>query len=66
MATTRAIHLKTEFPGPSPGRSSSGRQRVIADPLSLYLPIVAAEGRGSTLTDVDGNTFSTSPAASAA
>ncbi len=25
--------------------------------MSLYLPIVAAEGRGSTLTDVDGNTY---------
>jgi 4-aminobutyrate aminotransferase / (S)-3-amino-2-methylpropionate transaminase / 5-aminovalerate transaminase len=30
---------------------------VIAEPLSIYLPIVVAEGRGATLTDVDGNTF---------
>jgi 4-aminobutyrate aminotransferase / (S)-3-amino-2-methylpropionate transaminase / 5-aminovalerate transaminase len=30
---------------------------VVAEPLSIYLPIVVAEGRGATLTDVDGNTF---------
>jgi 4-aminobutyrate aminotransferase/(S)-3-amino-2-methylpropionate transaminase len=30
---------------------------VIAEPLSLYLPLVIAEARGATLTDVDGNTF---------
>src|SRR5207237_6016278 len=29
----------------------------VAAALAIYLPIVAAEGRGSTLTDVDGNTF---------
>ena len=29
----------------------------MADPLSVYLPIVIAEGRGATITDVDGNTF---------
>jgi 4-aminobutyrate aminotransferase/(S)-3-amino-2-methylpropionate transaminase len=30
---------------------------VIADPLGLYLPVVIAEGRGATITDVDGNSF---------
>jgi 4-aminobutyrate aminotransferase/(S)-3-amino-2-methylpropionate transaminase len=30
---------------------------VIAEPLSIYLPLVIAEARGVTLTDVDGNTF---------
>ena len=49
-----------------PRRSSSGRQRVVADPLSVYLPIVVAEATARRSTDVDGNTFSTSPAASAA
>ena len=33
------------------------RRRVVAEPLSVYVPVVAAEGRGATLTDVDGNTF---------
>ena len=30
---------------------------MIAEPLSIYLPLVIAEARGATLTDVDGNTF---------
>ena len=33
------------------------KERVVAAPLSLVHPVVAAEGRGATLTDVDGNTF---------
>jgi len=32
-------------------------EAVVSSALAVYLPIVAAEGRGSTLTDVDGNTF---------
>jgi 4-aminobutyrate aminotransferase/(S)-3-amino-2-methylpropionate transaminase len=57
MATTRAIHLNTEVPGPRSREIVERKERVIARPMSLYLPIVAAEGRGSTLTDVDGNTY---------
>ncbi len=57
MAMTRAIHLQTEIPGPLSREIIERKERVIADPMSLYLPIVAAEGRGSTLTDVDGNTY---------
>ena len=57
MATTRAIHLQTEIPGPRSRAIIERKERVVADPLSLYLPIIAAEGRGATLTDVDGNTF---------
>src|SRR6266540_3125779 len=57
MATTRAISLRTEIPGPNSREILARKERVIADPLALYLPVVAAEGRGSTLTDVDGNTF---------
>jgi 4-aminobutyrate aminotransferase/(S)-3-amino-2-methylpropionate transaminase len=30
---------------------------VVAAPLSVYLPIVIAEGEGALVTDVDGNTF---------
>jgi 4-aminobutyrate aminotransferase/(S)-3-amino-2-methylpropionate transaminase len=57
MATTRSIRLQTEIPGPRSRSIVERKERVVADPLSLYLPIVAAEGRGATLTDVDGNTF---------
>src|ERR1700704_314960 len=57
MAATRAIHLQTEVPGPKSREILERKARVVADPLSVYLPIVAAEGRGATLTDVDGNTY---------
>ena len=57
MAVTRSIHLATEIPGPRSLEIVARKERSVASPLSLYLPIVAAEGRGATLTDVDGNTF---------
>ncbi len=57
MAVTRAIHLKTEIPGPKSRAILDRKARVVADPLSIYAPIVIAEAHGVTLTDVDGNTF---------
>jgi len=57
MAATRAIRLQTEIPGPRSREILERKARVVAEPLSVYLPIVVAEGRGATLTDVDGNTF---------
>ena len=57
MATTRTIELRTAVPGPRSQAILERKDQVIADPLSIYLPVVAAEGRGATLTDVDGNTF---------
>jgi 4-aminobutyrate aminotransferase/(S)-3-amino-2-methylpropionate transaminase len=57
MATTKAIELRTEVPGPRSREILARKEKVVADPLSIYLPIVVAEGRGATLTDVDGNTF---------
>src|SRR5689334_14899610 len=57
MATTRAISLRTDVPGPKSRAILARKEQVVANPLSIYLPIVAAEGRGATLTDVDGNTF---------
>jgi 4-aminobutyrate aminotransferase/(S)-3-amino-2-methylpropionate transaminase len=57
MAAVRAIALKTEIPGPRSREITARLQAVVSSALSVYLPIVAAEGRGATLTDVDGNTF---------
>ena len=54
---TRAIELKTAIPGPKSREILERKERVVADPLSVVLPVVIDEGRGATLTDVDGNTF---------
>src|SRR2546421_2925770 len=57
MAMTRTIELKTAIPGPLSKQILARKEQVVADPLSVFLPVVIAEGRGATLTDVDGNTF---------
>jgi 4-aminobutyrate aminotransferase/(S)-3-amino-2-methylpropionate transaminase len=57
VATTRTIELRTDIPGPRSAEILARKERVVAEPLSIYLPLVIAEGRGATLTDVDGNTF---------
>ncbi|HVC88050.1 MAG TPA: 4-aminobutyrate--2-oxoglutarate transaminase [Gaiellaceae bacterium] len=57
MATTRTIDLRTEVPGP---RSREVLDRIaasVASPLAITFPVVAAQARGATITDVDGNTF---------
>ena len=57
MATTRTIEIRTDIPGPLSAEILARKERVVAEPLSIYLPLVIAEGRGATLTDVDGNTY---------
>jgi 4-aminobutyrate aminotransferase / (S)-3-amino-2-methylpropionate transaminase / 5-aminovalerate transaminase len=57
VATTRTIEIKTGLPGPRSAEILARKERVIAEPLSIYLPLVIAEASGATLTDVDGNTF---------
>src|SRR5436190_672586 len=57
MAMTRAIELKTAVPGPKSREILTRKERVVADPLSVFLRVVIEEARGATLTDVDGNTF---------
>ena len=57
MATTRTIEIRTDVPGPRSREILARKERVIAEPLSIYLPLVIAEARGANLTDVDGNTF---------
>ncbi|MES1248598.1 MAG: 4-aminobutyrate--2-oxoglutarate transaminase [Actinomycetota bacterium] len=57
MATTRAIDVHTAIPGPRSQEILARKERVVAQPLSVYLPVVVAEAHGARLTDVDGNTF---------
>jgi 4-aminobutyrate aminotransferase / (S)-3-amino-2-methylpropionate transaminase / 5-aminovalerate transaminase len=57
MAVTKSIEIRTEVPGPRSREIIARKERVVAAPLSLVHAVVAAEGRGATLTDVDGNTF---------
>ncbi|MEP7223342.1 MAG: 4-aminobutyrate--2-oxoglutarate transaminase [Actinomycetota bacterium] len=57
MAATRVIDLRTEIPGPRAREILEREQRAVARPLIVHTPIVAAEARGATITDVDGNTF---------
>jgi 4-aminobutyrate aminotransferase / (S)-3-amino-2-methylpropionate transaminase / 5-aminovalerate transaminase len=57
MAATKAIALRTRIPGPRSKEILDRKARVIADPLSIFLPVVIDHGEGATLTDVDGNTF---------
>ncbi|CAN5257513.1 4-aminobutyrate--2-oxoglutarate transaminase [soil metagenome] len=57
MATTKAIELRTGIPGPRSKEILERKERVVAGPLSIFLPVVIQHGEGATLTDVDGNTF---------
>ena len=57
MATTRTIEIRTEVPGPRSREILARKERVIAEPLSFYLPLVIAEAQGAVLADVDGNRF---------
>jgi len=57
VAATRVIDLRTEIPGPRTREILEREQRAVAHPLIVHAPIVAAEARGATITDVDANTF---------
>ena len=57
MAATKVIELKTAIPGPRSKEILERKERVVASPLSVFLPVVIDRGEGATLTDVDGNTF---------
>jgi 4-aminobutyrate aminotransferase / (S)-3-amino-2-methylpropionate transaminase / 5-aminovalerate transaminase len=57
MATTKTIELRTEVPGPRSREILERKEQVVAEPLSLTFPVVIERAEGSTLTDVDGNTF---------
>ena len=57
MATTRVIELRTEIPGPRAREILARERKAVAGPLIVHTPVIAAEARGATITDVDGNTF---------
>src|SRR5262245_56370909 len=57
MAVTRAIELRTEIPGPRSREILARKERAVAGPLSIYVPVVIEEGEGAIVTDVDGNRF---------
>src|SRR6266536_5958143 len=57
MATTKTIDLRTAIPGPRSQEILARKEQVVAEPLSIFLPVVIDHGEGATLTDVDGNTF---------
>src|SRR5579862_3446185 len=57
VAATRTIELRTAVPGPRSREVLARLQASVARPLSIAFPIAAAEGRGATLVDVDGNVF---------
>ena len=57
MATTKAIDLRTAVPGPRSQEILERKRRAIANAKSISLPIVVAEARAATITDVDGNVF---------
>jgi 4-aminobutyrate aminotransferase/(S)-3-amino-2-methylpropionate transaminase len=57
VAATKSIDLRTAIPGPKSQEILARKERVIADPLSIFLPVVVYHGEGARLTDVDGNTF---------
>jgi 4-aminobutyrate aminotransferase/(S)-3-amino-2-methylpropionate transaminase len=57
VAATRVIEIRTEIPGPRSREILEREQRAVAHPLIVHEPIVADRARGSTITDVDGNTF---------
>src|SRR5436190_5170417 len=57
MAATTSVELRTAIPGPRSEQVLQRKALVVADALSIYIPVVIDHGDGATLTDVDGNTF---------
>ena len=57
MATTKTIEIRTDIPGPRSREILERKERVVAGPLSITIPVVIERGEGASLTDVDGNTF---------
>jgi 4-aminobutyrate aminotransferase / (S)-3-amino-2-methylpropionate transaminase / 5-aminovalerate transaminase len=57
VVVTRVIELRTEIPGPRSCELLERERHAVARPLIVHGPVVADRALGSTITDVDGNTF---------
>src|SRR6202011_4807861 len=58
--TTKALagpRIKTALPGPNAKRILSGDEKYISPSYTRSYPLVAKQGRGLVITDVDGNEF---------
>ena len=53
----KTIRLKTAIPGPRSIALMARRKAAVSNSPFIVTPIFIAEGKGATLTDVDGNTF---------
>jgi 4-aminobutyrate aminotransferase/(S)-3-amino-2-methylpropionate transaminase len=57
VAATKTIDLKTAVPGPRSREVLDRLAASVAAPLAITFPVAAAEAKGATITDVDGNVF---------
>jgi 4-aminobutyrate aminotransferase / (S)-3-amino-2-methylpropionate transaminase / 5-aminovalerate transaminase len=57
VVAIRVIEIRSEIPGPRSREIRERERHAVASPLVVHAPIVAERARGSTITDVDGNTF---------
>jgi 4-aminobutyrate aminotransferase/(S)-3-amino-2-methylpropionate transaminase len=55
--TTKSIRLTTGIPGPESLALMAQKERVIANPFSIHVPVAIKSAAGALLTDVDGNVF---------
>ncbi len=53
----KAIKLVTAIPGPKSKALTTAKEKVVADALSLHVPVIIKEAHGALVTDADGNVF---------
>ncbi|MHB9059628.1 MAG: aspartate aminotransferase family protein, partial [Bacillota bacterium] len=47
----------TAIPGPKSKALTTAKEKVVADALSLHVPVIIKEAHGALVTDADGNVF---------
>lgn len=57
MPVSRTVQIRTPIPGPRSQELLRRREAAVPRGVANVAPIFAAETRGATLTDVDGNVF---------